>query len=269
MSGYHYQKESFGSGTANTPDVSKPESVPPKQWMQKFRDEIGWLMPGTMADVISGNLAEVYAPVAAAHAQELARLKDLLVTHGGYRAVSEIADQNSEAAESALTATKARIAALGDQMESDRTHVAAGVTAIAKAVEERHWLTEGRGPYEWNDDNWHDEFKSAAIEILDALKPLRKIAANWTDCPQTTEQVAQARIDLKAELTAAKADVEHFKKAYGRKIDECAELYKLIFANSEAVRRLCEAVRAYFGGSVYATTIAAALAEVEAAGKGE
>jgi hypothetical protein len=78
-------------------------------------------------------------------------------------------------------------------LERERTLVAEGVTAIKKAISCREWLTEGRGSYEWNDDRWHGEFAAAISEILEALKPLEKVAADLTNCPQDAEAVRKAR----------------------------------------------------------------------------
>ena len=93
-----------------------------------------------------------------------------------------------------------RVSEMGQQMEFDRTAIADCMTKALKAVDGRHWLTEGRGPYEWDDENWHKEFYAAAIEIREALAPLAKIAANWKDCPRTNTEIAQARIDLKGRI---------------------------------------------------------------------
>ena len=102
--------------------------------------------------------------------------------------------------EAALAKSKAMVTAIGEQLEADRTAVAMCMTVANRAIDQKHWLTEGRGPYEWNDDNWHKEFYAAAVEIKESISPLTKIAANWRGCPQTTEEVAQARVDLKAAL---------------------------------------------------------------------
>lgn len=96
---------------------------------------------------------------------------------------------------------------LSEQLEFDRTAVAASMTAANKAIDGRHWLTEGRGPYEWNDDRWHSEFYAAAVEIKAALEPLTKIAANWTSCPVKADEVAAARIDWKQRAEAAEQRV--------------------------------------------------------------
>jgi hypothetical protein len=81
--------------------------------------------------------------------------------------------------------------------------VADCVTAANKAIDMRHWLTEGRGPYEWNDDRWHDEFYAAAKEIKEALAPMTKVVVDWSNCPMDAAAVVKARLDLKAERDAA------------------------------------------------------------------
>lgn len=58
---------------------------------------------------------------------------------------------------------------------------------------------------------WHTEFHAAATEILAALEPLRKIAASWKDCPRTGAEVAEARIDLKAENASLRAELESLR----------------------------------------------------------
>ncbi len=83
-------------------------------------------------------------------------------------------------------------------LERERTLVAEGVTAIKKAIDGREWLTEGRGSYEWDDDRWHSEFAAAISEILTALKPLEKVAADWSNCPQKWEDVQKARAEAES-----------------------------------------------------------------------
>jgi len=98
-----------------------------------------------------------------------------------------------------IAALTAERDALSQQLESDRTKVAECMTAALDAIDRRHWLTEGRGSYEWNGDRWHDEFRVAGVEIRKVLEPLAKIAANWAGCPMTGAEVARARIDVIAE----------------------------------------------------------------------
>ena len=122
---------------------------------------------------------------------------------GHYKTVSDPLQARIAELEQALAKSQELVTAIGEQLEADRTEVAMCMTTANRAIDQRHWLTEGRGSYEWDDDNWHKEFYAAAVEIKEALSPLTKIAANWKGCPQTSEQIAQARVDLKAALADA------------------------------------------------------------------
>ena len=77
--------------------------------------------------------------------------------------------------------------------ERDRSQVADVFTAIMEAIRRREWLRLGRGSYEYDDDRWRDEFSQAIDEVIEAAKPLRKIAADWSDCPTDPEEIAAAR----------------------------------------------------------------------------
>ena len=70
---------------------------------------------------------------------------------------------------------------------------------------------EGRGSYEWDDARYQKEFTTAVQEIKAALHPLAKIAANWQDCPRAGAEVAQARIDLKAENARLRAELADYR----------------------------------------------------------
>ena len=98
---------------------------------------------------------------------------------------------------SAITAPlEAKIAALEGAIERDRTIVADGVTALKKELDSRHWLTEGRGSYEWNDDKFREEFHAAGVALLSAMQPLVTLAADLSNSPRTTEAVMEARKSL-------------------------------------------------------------------------
>jgi 8-oxo-dGTP diphosphatase len=103
---------------------------------------------------------------------------------------------------------RAAVEDLQGALERERCLVADGITAIRKAVEGRDWLTEGRGPYAWNDDRWHFEFTAASQEILAALEPLKKVATDWHMCPTDAEAVKKARAAL-LESPAAAPQHEH------------------------------------------------------------
>ncbi len=83
--------------------------------------------------------------------------------------------------------------AFGGTIERDRSQVADVFSAIMEAIRRREWLRLGRGSYEYDDDRWRDEFSQAMDEVIEAAKPLRMIAGDWSDCPMTPEEIAEAR----------------------------------------------------------------------------
>lgn len=160
--------------------------------------------------------------------------------------------------EASDAAQRKRIEELSEQLEFDRTAVASCMTAANKAIDGRHWLTEGRGPYEWDDDKWHSEFYAAAIEIKEALGPLTKIATSWKDCPMKGEEVAAARVDLKKRIEELEycfnllavmcEDGGHYLDANGIKktVDDCIIKYyrnsQDLNASQASERRMREAL---------------------------
>jgi hypothetical protein len=102
-------------------------------------------------------------------------------------------DAMYEAADT-IAAHRAEIARLQDTLDTERYKVALGVQAIRKAVEGRQWLSEGgRGSYTYDDERYQQEFGAALDEISAALKPLRSIARDWSDCPTDPLRVAANR----------------------------------------------------------------------------
>ncbi len=77
--------------------------------------------------------------------------------------------------------------------ERDRSQVAEVFNAIMEAIRRREWLRMGRGSYEYDDDRWRGEFSEAIDEVIEAAKPLRRIAADWSDCPTDPKEIAAAR----------------------------------------------------------------------------
>jgi hypothetical protein len=93
-------------------------------------------------------------------------------------------------------------------LEHDRTKVAECVTRLKHTLENYHWLIEGRGSYEWDDDRWHQEFKTACELLQKDLEPMVRIAADWSNCPKKWEDVQAARATPPA--TAAPAERPKF-----------------------------------------------------------
>lgn len=136
--------------------------------------------------------------------------------------------------ETAVERLKAELAAERDRLkriiESDRTKVCDGVNALKGVIASRRWLTEGRGPYAWDDDRYRQEFRDAADAIVKALGPLETLAGNLKDSPTTTDEVLAARKDLEGENGRLKAEV--------------ADLQTALAAAKEELTLLCDAGQA-------------------------
>lgn len=115
----------------------------------------------------------------------------------------------------ALTAVTAERDEARKALERDRSIVATQINKAHAAIAGRAWLLEGgRGPYEWDDDRFREEFSAGLHEIEAPLEELRKIARDWTNCPTDQAEVNDARTDWKAALTAAQADNARFRSPF-------------------------------------------------------
>jgi len=109
------------------------------------------------------------------------------------------------ALEHEIDALRKQLAAAYRQIECDRSLIADAVTRLKRELDSRHWLTEGRGSYEWDDKRYQKEFLDAGRALLAKMKPLEKLAANLSQSPQTGAEVVAARINLEKQLAAAQA----------------------------------------------------------------
>ena len=96
----------------------------------------------------------------------------------------------------ALRATEARAERAEAALERDRTKVAETVDAVHSEISGREWMLTGRGPYEWDDDRYRDEFAQALAAIRGPIDSLRIIARDWTNCPTDPEKIKAARTAL-------------------------------------------------------------------------
>lgn len=96
----------------------------------------------------------------------------------------------------ALDAAQARIAELEVALERDRSRVADIYRRAKAAICGHIWMMEGRGPYEWDDDDFRREFGAALKGFEVAIDPLREIAKDWSNCPTKPRDIAIARAAL-------------------------------------------------------------------------
>jgi cell division protein FtsB len=79
-------------------------------------------------------------------------------------------------------------------IERDRTKAAEIIGKARAVVMQRSWLVEGRGCYSYDDETYQSEFGDVFREMLEALEPLKILAADWSDCPNDFQS---ARINWK------------------------------------------------------------------------
>lgn len=82
--------------------------------------------------------------------------------------------------------------------ERDRRALWGIVRAIDEEITGRMWIIEGRGPYEWDDDRYRQEFGWAVKAVQAKLEPLKKIAHDLKDSPAT-----EAGVDVVRKLESA------------------------------------------------------------------
>ncbi len=92
----------------------------------------------------------------------------------------------------------AEIARLRRVIEHDRSLVAAVMTRFRYQSSRWGWLIEGRGSYAYDDDRYRREFSSAMNAMESEIEPLRRLSGDWSDCPETSEEIREARAALAA-----------------------------------------------------------------------
>jgi hypothetical protein len=101
------------------------------------------------------------------------------------------------AAPADTTTTSAAAEPIADHLrhviDRDRYIVAACIGQIERACRGREWTLEGRGPYEWDDDDYRKEFGIWLEDVLASLEPLRKVAWDKSDCDNSEARVIAAK----------------------------------------------------------------------------
>ncbi len=77
-------------------------------------------------------------------------------------------------------------------LECDRTAISRHITRIQAIVGQYCGLTESRGSYEWDDDQYREESGRALKAFQQAIEPMKKVAADWSNCPQTQAELLEA-----------------------------------------------------------------------------
>lgn len=85
-------------------------------------------------------------------------------------------------------------------IETDRAKLAIGIQKMDGVIAGREWMIEGRGPYEWDDENYQKEFQSACSDIHASMKSLRQISNDWTNCSNDDEIITFARAKARQAL---------------------------------------------------------------------
>lgn len=162
-----------------------------------------------------------------------------------------------------LDTTKNLLKEAEEANECDRSKLIVAYKAMVEALRCREWMASGRGCYEWDDDRWYKEFGAAFDEIHVALEDLRKVAESWTNCPKTSDSVAQARIDLKEKLHTSEQAVSIlrdqldnvvWKKAISTKIfsefkdGKFSDILHLLFEQQITPGKAAEAIVIRAGG---------------------
>lgn len=80
--------------------------------------------------------------------------------------------------------------------ERDRSRIPTALTTLHSAVQSRDWVLEGRGPYEWDDDDYRAEFSLWVNDVREAAKMFAKIASDWHGCPMDQTEIRHARAML-------------------------------------------------------------------------
>ncbi len=93
-------------------------------------------------------------------------------------------------------ALKERVTAAEAANELDRSRVPDALTTLNAAVRSRDWVLEGRGPYEWDDDDYRAEFSLWVEDVSNAMKPFAQIASDWHGCPKSPAEIRHARAIL-------------------------------------------------------------------------
>lgn len=104
-----------------------------------------------------------------------------------------------------LAAVEGERDAARQALEHDRAKVITACNQFNDAFARRSWLLDSRGPYEWDDDRYRDEFRGAYDELAAPMVTLTAIGKDWSNCPTNHDEIMRSRQDHRARAEAAEA----------------------------------------------------------------
>ncbi|MBG6177165.1 hypothetical protein IWQ55_004783 [Labrenzia sp. EL_208] len=113
-----------------------------------------------------------------------------------WAAIAAFLHQNSTELSDENEKLKERMTAAEAANELDRSRVARALTSLNSAVRGRQWVLEGRGPYEWDDDDYRAEFSLWVDDVQKAADLFAVIARDWHGCPLDPTEIRHARAML-------------------------------------------------------------------------
>ena len=112
-------------------------------------------------------------------------------------------------------------------IDRDRYIVAMSLGHIREGLNCHRWLLEGRGPYEWDDDRYRDEFRAWLESVERATGALAKLAFDKADCTTDPALVAKAQEAARAYVAEApKGHREMLPSDLGLPCPSCAAAAK-------------------------------------------
>ena len=207
----------------------KPKFIDPEWLKRKIEEEPDGMEVGAGFEIFN---APASAPVTPADVGELVERLRARLEHTFDYATQGAEWQNDALCQEAATALE-RVVRERDEalatLEHDRAKVITACNEFSDAFARRKWLLESRGPYEWDDDRYRDEFSAALAELSEPVERMRVIGKDWSNCPTNHDEIMRARQDWKARAESAEA-----KLAEARKV---IEAYEKVMKTNDDVRK--------------------------------
>ena len=136
------------------------------------------------------------------------------------RLTASLADAETRAT-SAETVIADRDRCVTELAEVERELRAASevVHAVRKELSARRWITEGRGPYDWDDDRYRDETRHA-FDAIEKILDRNKRRIGHAEGHVAERDAAIARADAIQRVDEAREEVGQMRRAYKTRREE-------------------------------------------------